>query len=251
MADNLRAIFHGGLRVEPPLLKYREQPRFLVASKDLVLCASGLTPNLDLCYATVLGPITSAEFFAHANAFFRDEQPYKVILEAGVSDALGATLREQGWRVDADMPDMVLAPLPTTFPPPPPDLTIKCVETEMELDAYLTTFNPHAPEPSLAAATDPGVAILLGFSEGRLVARGRLACHGAVAYNVGLVTLPAHRGKGYGTALTWAVIAEGVRRGCTSAMLSASAMGYSLYERMGFQTVSSSCWYLPPNASVV
>ena len=86
MADNLRAIFHGGLRVEPPLLKYREQPRFRVASQDLVLCASGLTPNLDLCYAAVLGPITPAEFFAQANAFFPDEQPYAVILEAGVSD---------------------------------------------------------------------------------------------------------------------------------------------------------------------
>jgi GNAT superfamily N-acetyltransferase len=187
------------------------------------------------------------EFFAQAHAFFQDDQSYTVILETGASNDLGETLQAHGWRVEPEMPNMVFSPLPAIFPSSPPDLTIKCVETEGELEAYLTTFHPLAPEPSLAAATDPGVAVLLGFHAGQLVARGRLACHGTVAYNVGLVTLPEHRGKGYGTALTWAVIAEGMRRGCTSAMLSATEMGYPIYARMGFQTVSASRRYLPPD----
>ena len=54
----------------------------------------------------------------------------------------------------------------------------------------------------------------------------------AGVYNV--VTLPAHRGKGYGASVTWAVVAEGARRGCTHAVLQASESGYPVYRRMGF-----------------
>jgi predicted GNAT family acetyltransferase len=61
----------------------------------------------------------------------------------------------------------------------------------------------------------------------------------AGVYNV--VTVPAHRGKGYGAAVTWAVVAEGARRGCTHAVLQASETGYPVYRRMGFVDAG---WYV-------
>ena len=41
-------------------------------------------------------------------------------------------------------------------------------------------------------------------------------------------------GKGYGAAVTWAVVAEGARRGYTHAVLQTSESGYPVYRRVGF-----------------
>ena len=45
--------------------------------------------------------------------------------------------------------------------------------------------------------------------------------------------------------MTWAVLAEGARRGCVSAMLTATPMGYPVYVRMGFQPVVVFRTYMP------
>jgi len=45
------------------------------------------------------------------------------------------------------------------------------------------------------------------------------------------------RRRGYGAAMTWAAIAEGVKRGCTAAALRATEMGESVYAAMGFVDV--------------
>ena len=55
-------------------------------------------------------------------------------------------------------------------------------------------------------------------------------------YNV--ATPEPFRGRGFGEATTAAAVAEGARRGCTRTTLQASAMGYPLYERMGFRSVA-------------
>jgi GNAT superfamily N-acetyltransferase len=53
---------------------------------------------------------------------------------------------------------------------------------------------------------------------------------------VGVV--PAHRGRRYAEAVTWAAVREGFRRGGAFASLQASPMGRPVYERMGFVTPS-------------
>lgn len=57
----------------------------------------------------------------------------------------------------------------------------------------------------------------------------------AGVYNV--ATLPAHRGKGYGECVTWSVIQRAQKRGCHSAVLQSSEMGFRVYQRMGFEVV--------------
>ena len=51
-------------------------------------------------------------------------------------------------------------------------------------------------------------------------------------------TVPAHRGKRYAEAVTWAVVREGFRRGATFSNLQAAPMGTSVYARMGFETLT-------------
>jgi ribosomal protein S18 acetylase RimI-like enzyme len=55
--------------------------------------------------------------------------------------------------------------------------------------------------------------------------------------NVGVV--PQARRRGIGEAMTGRALSDAVRAGCTAAYLQASAMGYPVYERMGFREVRS------------
>ena len=53
----------------------------------------------------------------------------------------------------------------------------------------------------------------------------------------GVTTVPEHRGRGYGRAVTAAVVEAARRLGIGLAWLQASAMGEPLYREMGFRTV--------------
>lgn len=65
-------------------------------------------------------------------------------------------------------------------------------------------------------------------------------------YNV--ATVADYRGRGIGSAATTAVMREGRERGCTNAILHTSAMGLSVYERLGFEVVCPTThWvWMPP-----
>ena len=60
-----------------------------------------------------------------------------------------------------------------------------------------------------------------------------------------IATPPAHRNRGFGTAVTARVVADGVRAGAHTAYLQASPMGFGVYERMGFRTVETWSLLLP------
>lgn len=57
---------------------------------------------------------------------------------------------------------------------------------------------------------------------------------GIRAHVQGVYTLPGHRGRGLGEALTREVLREAQARGLKSANLNASVMGRGVYERLGF-----------------
>ena len=56
-------------------------------------------------------------------------------------------------------------------------------------------------------------------------------------YNV--ATRPEHRGRGAGSAVTAAAVADAARHGAVAAILESSTMGRSLYERLGFRAIGS------------
>lgn len=54
-----------------------------------------------------------------------------------------------------------------------------------------------------------------------------------------VATPPAHRGHGYGAAVTAAAIADGMAAGARWSWLQSSPEGVGVYERLGFRTVES------------
>lgn len=241
---DLRAIVHAPLLDPSPLQRYRAAPGRHAVHDDLILTAYG-GPGPDANAAIVLGPVPPERVFALADAFF-DAIGYAVVVEAESAQPMDAAVRARGWHLDEEEPALALSPIPTP-PPPPDDLTIRLVATEEEFADFMAiSRTAYRWIPSLAAATDPAVALCVGYVRGEAVAVSRLTCQRGVGDLNGVVTAPAHRRRGYGTALTWAAIAEGARRGCTAMTLTATEMGYPVYVRMGFVPVCTYRTYLPP-----
>ena len=87
----------------------------------------------------------------------------------------------------------------------------------------------------------------LGYdADGRAVACSALLVTGDIAGVHFVGTLPEHRRRGYGEAMTRHAVQEGAGAGCTLAVLQASEMGRPVYQRMGFQaTVGYKTFVLP------
>lgn len=77
--------------------------------------------------------------------------------------------------------------------------------------------------------------LFLGMENGRPVATSRLLCAGGVAGIYHVATLPEARRRGYGTAMTVAATLGGRELGYRVGVLYASAAGYNVYRRLGFQ----------------
>jgi GNAT superfamily N-acetyltransferase len=70
-----------------------------------------------------------------------------------------------------------------------------------------------------------------------------------VADLMGVVTRPARRRRGYGTAMTWAAVSAAQGMGCRAFVLTATDMGYPVYVKMGFAPVCTLRTYEPSEAS--
>jgi GNAT superfamily N-acetyltransferase len=224
---------------------YRPQPARREVADDLTLVAAGGEgPDFNLAF--VYGPVEPDAVFARGAAFFGEGRAFSVCVEDGAAPALEAALRGRGWNLDEEEPGMVLCDLPQSAPPPPLGLEIVTVGNAGRLAEFRRMSGTGARYvPSLEAATDPGVALLIGYVDGVPVATARLACLDNVVEITGVVTVPEMRHRGFGTAMTWAAVVEGRRRGCTAAALTASELGYPVYLRMGFLPVTVFRTYMP------
>ena len=232
-----------------PLVRY--QPRGRIAAQEgITLVAYDLTP-WGLNTVAVLGPSPPPDrVLALADEFFAGcEQPYTVRVEAGAEHPVEQELRARGWCVEREMPVMVLPHIPPARPLPA-GLTIRRVTDDTSLRDYLAKKDPDAApserdgidaalNPSVAVAHDPDIALFVGYVEGKPVATSALYRVDGIAEIGAVATAPSYRRRGIGAALTWAAIAEGAARGCTSAALAATEMGYPVYAAMGFVHVTT------------
>jgi predicted acetyltransferase len=62
---------------------------------------------------------------------------------------------------------------------------------------------------------------------------------GAAVGIFNVATPKSHRGNGYGTAVTSRAVVEGFSAGAAFAYLQSSAIGESVYRRLGFEQVST------------
>ena len=241
---DLRALAHAPLLAPSPLQRYRREPGRHVVHDGLILTAIG-GDGPDFNAAIVLGPMPPERAFALADAFF-GTSGYSVTVEVETAGPVEEAIVARGWQLDEEEPALVLTPIPAP-PQPPPGLTILPVTTEQAFAQFMAVSQTaYRWMPSLRAAQDPAVALFVGYDGEEPIGASRLTCVGGVGDINGVVTAPTHRRRGIGTAMTWAAITEGARRGCTAMTLTATEMGYPVYRRMGFVPACTYRTYLPP-----
>ena len=90
---------------------------------------------------------------------------------------------------------------------------------------------------------DPATTVLIGELNGTAVTTGVAMTISNRTGIFNIATPEPYRGRGYGAAVTSALIADGVARGANCAWLQSSPMGLRTYERLGFRTVDLwQCW---------
>lgn len=84
-----------------------------------------------------------------------------------------------------------------------------------------------------------GLSLFVGRLEGRVVGTASLYDRDGVAGLYAVSTAEGYRRRGIGAAISVAAVQAGRERGLRVATLQSSALGRSLYERLGFETVSA------------
>jgi GNAT superfamily N-acetyltransferase len=201
----------------------------------------------------VVSPAASAEELRQAVGWVRARglSP-SVLIREELDQRFDAACADLGlvvqmWR----SPSMVLESIPLS-PAPPPNLVLRRVRDAATLDdwhrATSSSDNLRRAFPrSLVGSTTTG--LITGYLDGAPVSSSAAIRTDDVVGVYAVGTLDAFRGRGLGTALTWAAIEIGREWGCRMAVLQASEMGVGVYRRMGFRTVGRYVHHEPPRPS--
>ncbi|WP_283136642.1 GNAT family N-acetyltransferase [Rhizohabitans arisaemae] len=168
--------------------------------------------------------------------------PHSLRLRPGAGDALRAMAADRGFTLLGELPLLVLDRDDLRRPPEPEELTVRRLDPGEA--GIVAGFVADGLGLSPAVARDylsprlfelPGNAAYVGEVGGRAVVTGLgFAAREHVSVG-GIVTDPAHRRRGYGAALTAAVLADAFTRGSRRAFLQSSPMGMGVYEALGFR----------------
>jgi GNAT superfamily N-acetyltransferase len=163
---------------------------------------------------------------------------------------LAVAAGEVGLEHGGRLPCFALEPRPV--PEPPAELSIvragaRNIEafwqaTEEGFDMPSSLVEMMYPPQMLE---DPGIHAFVGHLGGAPIATSVSARTGDTVGIYSVATAPAARGRGVGTAMTWHLLRD-ADPGWTLAVLQASDMGRSIYERMGFTLVREYDEYVSP-----
>jgi len=156
------------------------------------------------------------------------------------------------------VPEMVLDPRDVSLPSPPATLKVRPVRTVADLRAWSRTSslgfgsgrrNPLRTLVHRESLEAEGLAFNLGLASGKPVATSASFVSKGVGAIFAVSTLARARGHGYGEAMTWAAVLDGVSKGCSTVSLQASPSGFPIYHRMGFRQVFDfQEWAVPRDA---
>jgi Acetyltransferase (GNAT) domain len=177
--------------------------------------------------------------------------PFSVHTRAHVDGELEAELAGRGFHEIAATPGMIVRAGDGVRAETPADLAIRAVEDDADRAAYADVMAEAyavygTPEESTRAFFErmesvrgPTTQAYVGWCGDRAVSGATLYLSHGIG-GIGWVgTRPSAFGCGYGAALTWRVVEEGVRRGVPWLNLQASPMGAPVYRRLGFETPTS------------
>jgi len=162
-------------------------------------------------------------------------------------DNIKEILIERGWSPPSSSPGMAADISEVKYESKIPDFNIQKIKIPQQQKLWSKVMNlgfevdPEATE--LAVKIEPKISCqqykiqqrYLGYLNGKPVATGLLQPESGVAGIYCIATLPEFRRQGIGRAMTLQVMAEGKKLGYKIAVLSASEMGRSVYEKLGFR----------------
>lgn len=187
-------------------------------------------------------------------AFFGD-LPFLFWVREGLDEALLDAALGRRLATAGGPPLMVLDEIPTSIPAAPDGLVIERVGPadvpELAIASALgNAMGVHLAEVYLSPEVVDGddAAVVVGRVDGEAVATALVVVTEGAAGIYAVSTVPKHRGRGYGAAITWAAVAEGARLGATWSLLQSSELGYRVYERMGYRQVGGYRFVSPPGA---
>jgi hypothetical protein len=149
-------------------------------------------------------------------------------------------------------PPLMLRPAGDALPPPPRELRIERVDDDRTALDYEHALVYGYPAPQLQplsqvtivtpeALDAPGWHHFVGYVDDEPVATGSAYVGSRLVRIDNVATLEAHRGRGYGLALTAAAAAADPSKPAT---LVASDLGRSVYERLGFAAMLRVTYWL-------
>lgn len=176
--------------------------------------------------------------------FAEHDVPFLIWVREGLDEPLLAAGRAAGLRDAGEVPAMGLRAV-EQIPATSSVIEVVIGRDDADLEAHRIVLTAGFEMPNDVAdriigdglLQDDDAAIAVGRLEGVPVATALLCQSGTTAGVYNVATVPDYRRQGYGETVTWAVVAEGVRRGCTHSVLQSSPTGYAVYRRMGYQDV--------------
>jgi ribosomal protein S18 acetylase RimI-like enzyme len=181
--------------------------------------------------------------------------PSSVITRRGRTPACDEAAERIGLIVSEELPGMALT-RDELRAVDVPDLEVVRVATSDELAQALAiaTEGFGAPTDLFAPLYDARFAQIEGF-EYYLGRVGGVDVTTAAGYTIGdaigifnVATPEAHRGRGYGAAVTVEAVRRGFDAGAEFAWLQSSAIGHSVYRRIGFRDVETYLLWTAPEA---
>jgi GNAT superfamily N-acetyltransferase len=192
-----------------------------------------------------------ATVLAAVDSFVVGDLPWIVQLRPGSRPELAAALTERGLVVTDEVPFMVLTDLAAL--PDAAVVELREVVTFDDADVALTLLEHGFEMP--AELTRRSIPLAMFFMAGAhtwIAADGGVdvcTAQGVVSDRVcgvfNVATPVEHRRKGYGAAATAATVQHASAMGADLAFLQSTAMGYGVYERLGFVTVETWTQWTP------
>jgi ribosomal protein S18 acetylase RimI-like enzyme len=183
---------------------------------------------------------------AHIEAAREDARelgtPFGIMVREGRSLGVEQRAMELGFEPTVRMPGMAVTP-DELQDPSASNVQVLRVETADGLAQALAvgavgfgiSAELVASVYSLEVAALDGLRYYLARVDGRDVATAAGFTLGGATAIFSVATPPEHRGKGYGSAVTAHAVRDGFAAGAQFATLQSSAMGESVYRRLGFR----------------
>jgi GNAT superfamily N-acetyltransferase len=189
-------------------------------------------------------PSDPAGTLERALTYFRSRSPrWRLVCPPEWQSHLVEACQEAGLTPGPGSPEMILSSGTGRFDSGSFDC--RRVNDPRSLESFQTTFSLANQLPdtgfwrSKALLEAPEWDLFLAYREGEPVATGLGFTSDQITGVWAIATVPAHRGQGFGTAITWAVVNAGREKGARATHLWATEMGYPVYRKMGFRHVQN------------